>query len=63
MDTEIDQVFVIRFWREGGTAELPPSQGWRARIAYVNDGRQLHAPGIEEAFAIVRSLLPGHDPQ
>jgi hypothetical protein len=52
-----DQVLVIRFWREDEAPELQPSRHWRARITYVNSGQQFHAPSIDDAFAIVRSLL------
>jgi hypothetical protein len=54
-----DQVFVMRFWREreDEATALQLSRHWRARIIYVNDGRQFHAPGIDDAFELVRSLI------
>lgn len=56
-----DQVVVIRFWQEPQEpAGSPPVQRWRARIKYVNSGQQFYAAGIDEALALVRSLLlPG----
>jgi hypothetical protein len=60
---EEDKVFVLRFWRERDAAESPRSQGWRARIHYVNDGKQLHASSTEDAFSIVQSLLSAPEPQ
>jgi len=54
--TDLDQVLVIRFWQERETKEMFPSD-WRARITYVNSGQQFYASGIEEALAVVRSLL------
>jgi hypothetical protein len=56
---EDDRVFVMRFWREDEATESPPFMGWRARITCVNMSRPfyVYAPGIDEAFAIVRSLL------
>lgn len=54
-----DQVFVIRFWREreDETTESRPSRHWRARIIHVNKGQQFYAPGIDDAFAVMRSLV------
>jgi hypothetical protein len=63
MSAEVDKVFVVRFWREVAAAESPASQGWRARIHYVNDGRELHASSIEDAFSMMQSLLSADEPQ
>jgi hypothetical protein len=52
-----DQVLVVRFWPEDEAAELPPSRRWRARIIYVNTGQQFYAPSIDEAFAVMNSLV------
>ena len=52
-----DQVLVVRFWREAESTESRPSQHWRARIIYVNNGQQFYAPSIDDAFAVMRSLL------
>jgi hypothetical protein len=54
--TDLDQVLVIRFWQEQEAQEMQPPS-WRARITYVNSGQQFYASSIEEAFAVVRSLL------
>lgn len=50
-----DQVVVIRFWQEWEVKDL--LAGWRARITHVNSGHLFYASGIDEAFAVVRSLL------
>lgn len=55
--SEDDQVLVVRFWREDENTDLRPARHWRARIIYVNDGRQFYAPSIDDAFAVMRSLL------
>jgi hypothetical protein len=52
-----DQVLVIRFWREAESTESRTSRHWRARIIYVNDGQQVYAPSVDDAFAVIRSLL------
>jgi hypothetical protein len=54
-----DQVLVIRFWQEREVKGLQSLAGWRARISYVNSGQVFYAPGIDDAFAVVRSLLLG----
>ncbi len=53
-----DQVLVIRFWREHELAESSSPRRWRARITYVNSGQHFYASGIDDAFAVARSLLP-----
>lgn len=52
-----DQVLVVRFWREDENPESRPARHWRARITYVNTGHQFYAPSIDDAFAVMRSLL------
>jgi hypothetical protein len=52
-----DHVVVLRFWHENETTELAPSRYWRARITYINAGQQFHAASVEDAFAIVKSIL------
>ena len=52
-----DQVIVVRFWPEDETTERQPSRHWRARIDYVNTGQQYYAPNLDEAFAVIRSLI------
>jgi hypothetical protein len=62
MSATDDQVFVLRFWCESGAEGLSSPHDLRARVSYVNDGTQFHVSGIEDAFALVRSLLRcGHD--
>jgi hypothetical protein len=61
-----DQVFVMRFWHEHespGDEDRESSRRWRVRITHVNDGRERYAKSIEEAFAIVRSLLLTEKPR
>jgi len=57
VDSDDDQVLVVRFWREDETTEWQPSRHWRARIIYVNTGQQFYAPSIDDAFAIMNSLI------
>jgi hypothetical protein len=52
-----DQVVVVRFWPEDETTEWRPSRHWRARIIYVNTGQQFYAPSIDDAFAVITSLI------
>jgi hypothetical protein len=52
-----DQVLVIRFWQEREVKELRSLARWRARITYVNSGQLFYASGIDDAFAVVKSLL------
>jgi hypothetical protein len=52
-----DQVLVIRFWQEREVKELQSLAGWRARITYVNSGQLFYASGMDDAFAVVRSVL------
>lgn len=52
-----DQVLVIRFWQEREAKDLQLLARWRARITYVNSGQLFYAAGIDDAFALVRSLL------
>jgi hypothetical protein len=52
-----DQVLVIRFWQEREIKELQSPTRWRARITYVNSGQLFYASGINDTFAVVRSLL------
>jgi hypothetical protein len=52
-----DQVIVLRFWAEDESAELHSSRHWRARITYVNTGQQFYVPSLDEAFAVVSSLI------
>jgi hypothetical protein len=52
-----DQVIVVRFWPEDETTEWQPSRHWRARIIYVNTGQQFYAPSIDDAFAVISSLI------
>jgi len=52
-----DQVVVIRFWHEREVEKLQLLAGWRARITHVNSGQLFYASGIDDAFAVVRSLL------
>jgi hypothetical protein len=59
LDSDEDQVVVIRLWREREVAESSGPQRWRARITYVNSGQQFHASGVDDAFAVVRYLLGG----
>lgn len=52
-----DQVLVIRFWQEREVKASESLAGWRARITYVNNGQLFYASGIDDAFAVARSLL------
>ena len=52
-----DQVIVARFWPEDETTERQPSRHWRARIIYVNTGQQFYAPSIDDALAVISSLI------
>lgn len=52
-----DHVLVLRFWQEDEAAELHSLRHWRARITYVNNGRHFHAPSIDAALDVVKSLL------
>lgn len=55
--TDNDQVLVIRFWQEREVKEQQSLARWRARITYVNSGQLFYASGIDDVFAVVRSLL------
>jgi hypothetical protein len=57
---KVDQVFVLRFWREEDPHVDGPSL-WRARITEVNTGREFHAEGLETALTLIRSLLMTED--
>ena len=52
----VDQVFVLRFWREPHDGDQVDA-GWRVRISYVNSRQRLHAQGLDRAFEIVRQAL------
>jgi hypothetical protein len=54
--SEIDCVFILRFWREVAFEETSEMR-WRARIRFINTGQQVHADGVDAAFQIVRNLL------
>jgi hypothetical protein len=54
-----DQVIVARFWPEDETAGRRRLRHWRAHIKYVNTGQQYYAPNVDEAFAVIRSLIHG----
>jgi hypothetical protein len=56
-----DRVFILRFWRELA-AEKAGEMRWRVRIRFVNTGQQVHADGVDAAFAVVRSLLDERNP-
>ncbi len=51
------QVLVARFRREDELLEAHDPEHWRARIIYVNNGRRFYAASIDDAFAIMRSLI------
>jgi hypothetical protein len=54
---DLDQVFVLRFWKEtGGTSPVDRTQ-WRARISHINMNNKYHVVGCERALAIVRLLM------
>jgi hypothetical protein len=57
LSSDDDQVIVVRFWPEDDTSERQPSRHWRARIIHVNTGEQHYAPSIDDAFAIMSSLI------
>jgi hypothetical protein len=56
LQKRVDQVFVLRLWREEDPHVDGPSL-WRARISEVNTGREFHAEGLETALTILRSLV------
>jgi hypothetical protein len=52
-----DQVMVVRFWPEDETTEWQRSRHWRARIIHVNTGQRFYALSIDDAFAVMSSLI------
>jgi len=57
LGAHLDQVFVMRFWREFDSEDAAEPNRWRVRIRHVNSRRQSHAVGLEQAFRIVRNTL------
>jgi hypothetical protein len=57
LSTEIDQVFIMRFWREAGFDDPNDPRRWRARISHVNTGEHFHAEDMEKAFLKIDSVL------
>jgi hypothetical protein len=52
----VDQVFVLRFWRETHNRDQEDAT-WRVKISHVNSRRRLHAQGLDHAFGLVRNAL------
>jgi hypothetical protein len=52
---ELDQVFILRFWRERPSADEEPI--WRARVRHVNDRQQQTASNVDAALALVAAKL------
>jgi len=51
----LDQVFILRFWRE--SADAGEHARWRVSVRNINTRRQDFVDGVARAFAIVASAL------
>ena len=52
----MDRVFTLRLWLESAATGTAVDE-CRVRIRYVNLRREYHVQGLDNAFAIIRSLL------
>jgi hypothetical protein len=50
-----DQVFVLRFWREG--AALGANGHWRSHVTDINNRRRQTVASVDAAFAVVSERL------
>lgn len=59
----LDQVFILRFWRE--SADASEQARWRVQVRNINTRRRDVVDDVQHAFAIVASNLNaaagGHD--
>jgi len=59
----LDQVFILRFWRE--SADASEHARWRVQVRNINTRRRDVVDDVQRAFAIVASNLNaaagGHD--
>jgi len=51
----LDQVFILRFWRE--SADASDQARWRVQVRNINTRRRDVVDDVEHAFAIVASNL------
>jgi hypothetical protein len=51
----LDQVFILRFWRE--SADVGEDPHWRVLVRNINTRRRDVVDGVQHAFAIVASNL------
>ena len=51
----LDQVFILRFWRE--TADAGENDSWRVLVRNINTRRRDVVDDVQHAFAIVASNL------
>lgn len=51
----LDQVFILRFWREAADADEHPR--WRVLVRNINTRRRDVVDDVQRAFAIVASNL------
>jgi hypothetical protein len=51
----LDQVFILRFWRE--SADAGDQAGWRVLVRNINTRRRDVVDDVQRAFAIVASNL------
>jgi len=55
----LDQVFILRFWRE--SADASEHARWRVKVHNINTRRRDVVDDVQQAFAIVASNLNATD--
>ena len=55
----LDQVFILRFWRE--SADASEQARWRVQVRNINTRRRDVVDDVQHAFAIVASNLNAAD--
>jgi hypothetical protein len=53
----LDQVFILRFWREAADADAGEHARWRVLVRNINTRRRDVVDDVQRAFAIVASNL------